>query len=240
MALCALSMHPSIFERCMDDILTMLSNVHQQFKDPDAYSFDEVEYFTPFLITLFKFLNDGPVREKVKEIITDMCSSEVHEYENGRMLLGRDHSLLETLKTDFSEDEIAIYEGIVLAQEREFGRRLHSMSIDLFQNSVEGAFMSLSYHTYLCAQINQNETLNWNEAVSANYKTLFEFRNRRAEQLCLFIFSKYKVPDVCWKQVTCCTSMPKFLEFLGTIEMRRMIFIYGMTILESSSAYKDQ
>ena len=234
LAICSLSMHPTIEGRCQDDILFVLAHL-QHTLDPDNNPYDDVEYYIPSLITLIKFLNFGPIRDKVMKILASVCSDGEHDFVNIKMLLGADHEFVKHLEVNILEDDLDTYERQLLKQKLLYGREIYSMITSVKWDYTGDRSVSFYYETCLCAQIGHDRSLNWGKPKHQNTIT---FNNQYDDKPFLIIYSMLKVPDELWNEIRSFTNLSMIQEALKDPKIIRMIFTYGMTILESRSNFK--
>ena len=234
LAVCSLSMHPTLEGRCQDDILTVLTHL-QHTTDPAHNPYLSVEYYRPSLITLFKFLNFGPVRDKVKEILTNVCSDGEHDYVNSKMLLGAGHDFVKQLEVNILESDLDTYGQQFLEQEQ-FGRKLYSMITPVKCDYTRGrSFVSFCIKTFLSAHIGLNGVLEWGNPISWEEQNAITINNQFDDRPFLIFCSQLKVPEALWKEIISCKNLTMFQEALKDPKIIRMIFTYGLTILENKS-----
>ena len=234
MPLCALSMIPNVGDHCTEDILIVLSEV-QLYTDPVHPSRFDVEYLTPSILTLFKLLEDGPIRAKVMEILTLMLPLGREPFLPTRMLLGDDHPFL---RETFSDEDCSSKQSDLKLQD-ECQRKVYSIGNTCINSYSNSAFIKIYTHTNLSALVEQNNTLKW-EGTNPRLGDDIRFSNQPTpppRQVRLFIISQLPIPDIFWKAITNCTSMQLFQELMTKVAIRQMILSYGITILESSSTY---
>lgn len=229
LALCSLAVHPQFGERCMSDVILVLN--HIPFTD------SQVKHYTTSLLTLIKFLEVGPIRTIVEEVVTKLCSTGKLDYKNTVMLLGYGGPFVELLKKNALEADNSLIDW----QYNMYKRDIHSMCIHMIQSfSLRETFIAFTYHTRLSAVIQHDSVLNWEEITVVEYKKSFEFVNETDDQQTrLFIFCKLKVPDSFWDEMKFCKDVKEFQKAINQPKIRRMIFTYGITILESRSIYFD-
>ena len=100
--ICALSINPLMQQYCIDDILTVLHNVQLYTIEHWQISVYTEEEYISSLVTLFKLLDDGPIRDEVERIISLLRPNTAWDFINARMLLGADHPLIETFEKYFA------------------------------------------------------------------------------------------------------------------------------------------
>ena len=130
MPMCALSMSPLIREHCIEDILVVLSQV-QSYANPAFQHYTDVKLHTPSLLTVYKFLEDGPVRAKVEEIIARLCFSKKQTFFSIKMLFWKDHPFVKSMETYFSNEELSCYETSLQLQ-AEWDRKIYSIGHTFF------------------------------------------------------------------------------------------------------------
>lgn len=222
----------------MNDILAALTHF-QHFANSESASY--LSAFFPSLITLFKFLDDGPIRTKVEEILTDLCYSGEEDFLNSIMILGADHPFVGVLRKNVSDYYIEKYE-LVLRVHNDYDCKFHAMSIQLIDGYMilgSGTLKHFSEYAYSSAIIHQDDTLKWERMVCANDRSAFETENDPNKQARLYIFSKLKAPTVMRKVLSSCKSLPEFLNTLKSVMIIRMIFTYSMSIFESTSTINE-
>lgn len=230
MAVCSLTMYSRVPEHCVNDILLVFSQV-QHFTSMDYYN-----HYTATLITLLKFLEEGLIRTKIEELLTDSSCCKGFDFTTSMMLLGDEHPFLEVLKKSVSEADF-------VAPNNDFKRKLHSMSNDLIKSlKPRELFIELSFCSRHSAIISTDDSLVWIDEINVNHKKSTVFRNSQGRQQGnenrLFIFSNSHAPAFFWDVITSCRSMSKFLEIMEHPLIHRMILTYGITILESNSAFE--
>ena len=174
LGICSLSFHPTIKGLCSDDILSVLTHFQQQYPDPTNSSCVELEYDRAPLITLFKFLEDGPIRVKVMEILTKVCSNGRHDFVSSKMILGADHPFLKILEKRFSTSELASNE-LKLQSQKQYERTIYSMITSSKCDNTGECYISFPFEAYISAQINPDDTLNWVRTVSFEHPKLINF-----------------------------------------------------------------
>ena len=246
MPLCALSMIPQIREHCTEDILIVLAEV-KKYADPELYSYLNMEDYNPSLFTLYKMLEDGPIRRKVDEIVAIVCR---YSYLDARMLLGDYHPLVRSTEKSFSDAERSSRETLLNCQ-GDCHRKVYAIGnrcIYGYENSrlnpYNAGFIRIHLHTVtiLSAIIEQDNTLKW-EGTTPTLVEKICFSNDPSpplEQVRLFIINQLPTPGTFqfWNDITSCTSILKFRELMTQAAIRQIILTYGITILESSSLYE--
>ena len=225
--LCALSMHVQVREHCKDDILTVLNHVQHYAEEPHC-KYVESEEYTTALITLFKFLDDGPIRSKVGEIITKITNEAVMIFEHvgSIMLLGFDHPFIKAMKEKNLEQQFD------LIGQLNFPHKTHSMG-----NIKTVCFLSdtdVPYHKAVRASIEPDDTLTWEGEKEAKLENKILKIGVVDDPQRLLIFSEIPVPNDFWEKLVSCTTMPEFLIYLESPTTRRMILTYGIIILETN------
>ena len=238
MPLCALSMYPSVAEHCQDDILTVLNQFHY-YADNAYLSYSKSDLYTPSLLTLFKFLDDGPIRKKVEEIIISMLPIGSTNYLNSRMLLGDDQQFVKSVEKKFAKGKLSTCEAS-LHRQAQWNRKVYSIG-DAWITSYEthDAFIQIYKHTHMSAIIEQGETLKWTSSTlySGDALCITNETDPNPKQVRLFILCQLPAPDIFWQAVTSCKNLPMFQDLMTKSAIKQMILSYDITILESSSSY---
>ena len=239
LGICSLSMHPTIEGLCRDDILLVLTHLQHSLSDTAADQ-SKLEYYRSSLVTLIKFLDNGPIRDKVMEILTIVCSLGRHDFVNSRMILGADHPFIKSIEENSiiekkPEYQLAKYEQQL--QEEQYKRKLYSMVISSqCDYTAENKFAALVVKSQLIALVNNNDgTLKWTEQVRniPQQTTFFNVKTRKGHYL--FICSPLIVPAALWEELTSFTNLSMLQTALKNKRFIRMIFTYELSIIESSS-----
>ena len=241
MPLCALSMRSLIREHCTIDILYVLSEM-QNYADPVNGNYSDVEYYTPSLLAIYKFLEDGPTRTKVEEILIMLCpfGRQENAFVIIRLLLWNDHPFVKLMEGYFSSDKLSSCE-VSLHLQAEWNRKMYSIG-----HTYYGGFqphydiIHIYEHTFLSAIIEQDDTLKW-ETTTPILGIEIIFRNKpglHPKQVRLFIINQVPTPDSFWQAIYSCASLSSFQKLLTKSEIKQTILSYGITILESSSFYR--
>ena len=245
MPLCALSMIPQVGEHCTDDILTVLTEV-QKYADPETHSSSDMDNYNPTLFTLYKMLDDGPIRRKVEEIVEMVCHYSISSYLSARMILGDDHSIVRATEEKFSDEERSLRETLFTCQ-AECHRKVYSIGnrcINGHANSrvypQNNGFIQIYMNTTLSAVVEQDNTLKWEGTTPALGQEIIFSNDPSPHPKRLFIINQLlaPIPLQFWQDITSCTSITQFQEIMKKPVIRQIILTYGLTILESSSIYE--
>ena len=233
LGICSLSMHPTIEGLCRDDILLVLTHLQHSLSDTAADQ-SKLEYYRSSLVTLIKFLDNGPIRDKVMEILTKVCSLGRHDFVNSRMILGADDPFIKRFE-EKSEFQLAKYEQQV--QEEQYKRKLYSMVISSpCDYKAKNEYAALVVKSQLIAVVDTKDgTLKWTEQVrNTTQKTTF-YNIKTVKGHYLFICSPLIVPAALWQELTSFTNLSMLQAALKNKRFIRMIFTYELSIIESSS-----
>ena len=237
MPLCALGMIPFIQQHCTSDILTILTQL-QQNTDPAHCSPFDMEYFTAPLITLLKFLDVGPIRTKVEEMLSIMCLSiKTNIFLNTRMILGKEHPFVQKIEGNYSNEAQTSLEAL-LHHQTECQRKIYSTGYAWINGygSLEEFFPIMDTQTLLSAIILQESTLDWKPKPFMGISICFKNKPGPLHKpVRLFIFSKLPEPAEFWQTIRLCTSLPMFQNVMTKPEIQQMLLTYGITILQDSS-----
>ena len=237
LGICSLSMHPTIEGLCEDDILTVLTHLQSTF-ELAGYPDDDVDYFRPSLITLIKFLVEGPIRSTVLKILTYVCSYGFHDFVNSKMLLGAEHEFVKHLEKYHTSHQLTTCEGFYQKQ-TEYKRKFYSMIVTSRCKYYAGKmFVELPFETQLYGLISNDSSLHWIEEESNHRHMMATYYNQVDHEYLLIISSQLKMPAAVKAKFTSCISLSMFQdELLKDRNIIQMIFTYGLTIMENKSKH---
>ena len=243
MPLCALSMIPQVREYCMDDILIVLTEV-QKFTGPEFLTSFDIQDYNRSLFTLFKMLDDGPIRKVLEEIVKVVCP---YSSLSARLILGDDHSIVRSSEETISNEKRTLLKTLFDCQ-AECHRKVYTICkkcIHGYANSRldpnTSGFITIYINSTLSAIILPGKILKW-EGTAPTLGKEINFSNNPSphpRQVRLFIISQLPgpVPLQFWQDITSCTTIVTFQKILEKPATRQIILTYGITILESSSIY---
>ena len=202
MPLCVLSMIPQVREHCTEDILTVLTEVRKDL-DPKFGGSTNMDEFNPSLYTLFKMLDDGPVREKVEEIVKILCP---HDIILVRMFLGDDHPIVLSTEKTFTDKERSNIETVLNFQ-ADCHHKIYSIGSRYISRSDPG-FIHMHFNTTLSAIIEQDIILKWEGTMPTKGKEIYISNDPspHPKQVRLFIISQLPTPKGFWQAITSCAK----------------------------------
>ena len=245
MSVCALSMIPLIGEHCKDDILTVLDTVKMYTVVARHFSVPFTENYISSLVTLFKLLEDGPIRNLVENIAINSRPESVWDILNTRMLLGPDHRFVKKFETFFSEDdEGSSLKASLQHQQDSYHCQVYSIGyscIHTFSDSISHSFMNIFNSTLMKGSINrQANSLKWDHTMPISRKQI-RISNKKTYNDSfnyLFVISVLPAPYPFWRAIASCASMSEFNGLIREPSVRQVIITYGITILESRTSYR--